>query len=171
MISTSSPPPTSTHLLPRVLKFLQNTNEWSNHCGWVLEQRRSLKQAKTPCLKRRRGNYIVIFKWTMKPSYFVIGQNFQSVKFHIELNQISPLWRGQRVIKRPFKNNLATAKWVMGISLSYKINRGGAMYSTGTIVNNLVLCTWKLLMRRVGEGNGTPLQYSCLEHPMDGGAW
>ena len=22
-----------------------------------------------------------------------------------------------------------------------------------------------------GEGNGNPLQYSCLEHPMDGGAW
>ena len=22
-----------------------------------------------------------------------------------------------------------------------------------------------------GEGNGTPLQYSCLEAPMDGGAW
>ena len=22
-----------------------------------------------------------------------------------------------------------------------------------------------------GEGNGTPLQYSCLESPMDGGAW
>ena len=21
------------------------------------------------------------------------------------------------------------------------------------------------------EGNGTPLQYSCLEYPMDGGAW
>ena len=24
---------------------------------------------------------------------------------------------------------------------------------------------------RSGEGNGTPLQYSCLENPMDGGAW
>ena len=23
----------------------------------------------------------------------------------------------------------------------------------------------------LGEGNGTPLQYSCLEHPMDRGAW
>ena len=23
----------------------------------------------------------------------------------------------------------------------------------------------------VGEGNGTPLQYSCLDNPMDGGAW
>ena len=22
-----------------------------------------------------------------------------------------------------------------------------------------------------GEGNVTPLQYSCLENPMDGGAW
>ena len=24
---------------------------------------------------------------------------------------------------------------------------------------------------QLGEGNGTPLQYSCLENPMDGGAW
>ena len=23
----------------------------------------------------------------------------------------------------------------------------------------------------LGEGNGTPLQYSCLENPMDEGAW
>ena len=23
----------------------------------------------------------------------------------------------------------------------------------------------------MGEGNGTPLQYSCLENPMNGGAW
>ena len=22
-----------------------------------------------------------------------------------------------------------------------------------------------------GEGNGNPLQYSCLENPMDGGGW
>ena len=26
-------------------------------------------------------------------------------------------------------------------------------------------------LRRYGEGNGTPLQYSCLENPMDGGVW
>ena len=25
--------------------------------------------------------------------------------------------------------------------------------------------------RSAGEGNGNPLQYSCLEHPMDRGAW
>ena len=26
-------------------------------------------------------------------------------------------------------------------------------------------------MSSFGEGNGTPLQYSCLENPMDSGAW
>ena len=25
--------------------------------------------------------------------------------------------------------------------------------------------------RSLGEGNSNPLQYSCLENPMDGGAW
>ena len=31
----------------------------------------------------------------------------------------------------------------------------------------------KILIQLIGkgEGNGTPLQYSCLENPMDGGAW
>ena len=28
---------------------------------------------------------------------------------------------------------------------------------------------WSLL--GLSCGNGTPLQYSCLENPMDGGAW
>jgi len=42
------------------------------------------------------------------------------------------------------------------------------------------LCIWSSKRARdacgqfylsLGEGNGTPLQYSCLENPMDGGAW
>ena len=33
-------------------------------------------------------------------------------------------------------------------------------------------CPTLLIIREMyGEGNGTPLQYSCLENPMDGGAW
>ena len=27
------------------------------------------------------------------------------------------------------------------------------------------------ILTHIGEGNGTPLQYSCLENPMGGGAW
>ena len=34
---------------------------------------------------------------------------------------------------------------------------------------SVLLCY--LLVPRAREGNGTPLQYSCLENPMDGGAW
>ena len=34
---------------------------------------------------------------------------------------------------------------------------------------------WDLIILTIvifqGESNGTPLQYSCLENPMDGGAW
>ena len=30
---------------------------------------------------------------------------------------------------------------------------------------------FKMLSNTRGEGNGTPLQYSCLENPMDRGSW
>ena len=30
---------------------------------------------------------------------------------------------------------------------------------------------WVYLIWQHGEGNDTPLQYSCLENPMDGGTW
>ena len=34
-----------------------------------------------------------------------------------------------------------------------------------------LLCLWIILQWRNGEGNGNPLQCSCLENPRDGGAW
>ena len=40
---------------------------------------------------------------------------------------------------------------------------------TKNINNNLYNLQWHIIW--FGEGNGTPLQYSCLENPMDGGAW
>ena len=33
------------------------------------------------------------------------------------------------------------------------------------------LNVWPDIELTPGEGSGTPLQYSCLENPMDGGAW
>jgi len=42
----------------------------------------------------------------------------------------------------------------------------GAQYATGD--------QWRKNSRKnegIGEGNGNPLQYSCLENPRDGGAW
>ena len=46
----------------------------------------------------------------------------------------------------------------------------------GSVVKNLLANSGGMgsilgLGRSPGEGNGNPLQYSCLENPMDGGAW
>ena len=41
-----------------------------------------------------------------------------------------------------------------------------------TFVGKVMSPLFNMLSRSViGEGNGNPLQYSCLENPMDGGAW
>ena len=41
-----------------------------------------------------------------------------------------------------------------------------------TFVDKVMTLLFNMLSRLViGEGNGTPLQYSCLENPMGGGAW
>ena len=43
--------------------------------------------------------------------------------------------------------------------------------SLSTFLGTVVEQNCHLLGLLHGEGNGTPLQYSCLENPMDGGAW
>ena len=37
--------------------------------------------------------------------------------------------------------------------------------------SQVVLVVKNLPANAGGEGNGNPLQYSCLENPMDRGAW
>ena len=39
------------------------------------------------------------------------------------------------------------------------------------IINGEVCHLLLTVSNRSGEGNGNPLLYSCLENPMDGGAW
>ena len=44
----------------------------------------------------------------------------------------------------------------------------GRLQSTGSL---RVGHNWATSLSRIGEGNGNPLQCSCLENPGDGGAW
>ena len=39
------------------------------------------------------------------------------------------------------------------------------------LLSFILIKFYSSLKKLYGEGNGTPLQYSCLENPMDGGAW
>ena len=43
--------------------------------------------------------------------------------------------------------------------------------NTQKLLKNIIVELIKVLEVYSGEGNGTPLQYSCLENPMEGGAW
>ena len=40
-----------------------------------------------------------------------------------------------------------------------------------TIFLFLIVKVYNIFWSVGGEGSGTPLQYSCLENPMNGGAW
>ena len=48
---------------------------------------------------------------------------------------------------------------------------GGSESKASLAYNAGDLGSFPGLGRSPGEGNGTPLQYSCLENPMDGEAW
>ena len=56
-------------------------------------------------------------------------------------------------------------------TLAWKIpwaEETGGLQSMGSI---RVGHDWATSLSRIGEGNGNPLQCSCLENPRDGGAW
>ena len=60
-------------------------------------------------------------------------------------------------------------------TLAWKIpwmEEPGALQSMGSLrVGQTKQLYFHFSLSRVGEGNGNPLQYSCLENPRDGEAW
>ena len=38
-------------------------------------------------------------------------------------------------------------------------------------INKQLCALFHYMYTQIGEGNGNPLQYSCLENPRDRGAW
>ena len=60
-------------------------------------------------------------------------------------------------------------------TLAWKIpwaDEPGRLQSMGLLrVGHNFTFTFTFSLSCIGEGNGNPLQYSCLENPMDGGAW
>ena len=65
-------------------------------------------------------------------------------------------------ISKDQKKKLLPAVWLRGITLSHS-------HIHSFIYSNKYLFSTDYVF--IGEGNGTPLQYSCLENPMDEAAW
>ena len=61
------------------------------------------------------------------------------------------------------------------IHILFKWHGTSKAYNILSCKTNLGNVNWyhylEVSIKANGEGNGTPLQYSCLENPMDGGAW
>ena len=69
-----------------------------------------------------------------------------------------------------FKLMLALQFFVLKRNLWDKIFlRKQIWWADTSPLTNYCILLWSL--KCLGEGDGTPLQYSCLENPMDGGAW
>ena len=65
-----------------------------------------------------------------------------------------------------------SAFFTVQLSHPYMANGKTLALTRQTFVGKVMSLLFNMLSRMViGEGNGTPLQYSCLENPMDGGAW
>ena len=60
------------------------------------------------------------------------------------------------------KGNIGMGKWEVQ-TVGCKVQ--GCVVQCGEYSQYFIITKWK-----VGEGNGNPLQYSCLENPMDGEA-
>ena len=67
----------------------------------------------------------------------------------------------QFVVIHTVKGSSIVNEAEVGVSLEFS-----CFFFDAVDVGNLISGT-----AAFGEGNGTPLQYSCLENPMDGGAW
>ena len=62
-------------------------------------------------------------------------------------------------------NGIYYQKWILTCDSSTENS------SPHVLVQALCVCIYCKLLLIYGEGNGNPLQYSCLENPRDGGAW
>ena len=69
------------------------------------------------------------------------------------------------------ENERSTSVLVKFFQLGWQTSPLWYVKVSGWLVKHMTLNIWLSFRRKVREGNGTPLQYSCLENLMDGGAW
>jgi len=81
--------------------------------------------------------------------------------------------KGWKKKKKPKENKIQELKWKRACqAICGPQSKIFTMWPfTEKVSTGKLWITIKMTRARVGEGNGTPLQYSCLENPMDGGAW
>ena len=71
----------------------------------------------------------------------------------------------------PLEKGMATHSSILAWEIQWT-EEPGRLQSMGSLgVGHTERLHFHFSLSCIGGGNGNPLQYSCLENPMDGGAW
>ena len=117
---------------------------------------------------------------------FQLSFQFTEVMSHINIYLCHGIWSHQGKIQLSVGFSFAWIwSWFRWNTLSGKVHRNGECPYSSTswalnvcvkscMVESRAFCDnmpFTLLLKLHDTDNGNPLQYSCLENPMDGGAW
>ena len=73
-------------------------------------------------------------------------------------------------LKHPLEKEMGTHSSILAWKIPWTEEPGG-LQSLGSPESDTIYRLHSLHTLITGEGNGYPLQYSCLENPMDRGTW
>ena len=69
------------------------------------------------------------------------------------------------------EKEMATHSSILAWRIPWMEEPGGLQFMGSLELETTERLHFHFSLSCIGEGNGNPLQYSCLENPMDGGAW
>ena len=149
----------------------------SNHL--ILCRPLLLQHSIFPSIRVFSNESALCIRW---PKYWSFSFNISPSNEHSGLISFRMDWLDLLAVQGTYKSLLqhhsskASILWCSAfftVQLSYPYTTTGKTIALTrwTFAGKVMSLLFNMLYRLVGEGNGTPLQYSCLENPMDGGAW
>ena len=141
-----------------IRKFLELISEFNKVSGYKINTQKLLTFLHTNNEKSERAikESIPFTIATKRIKYLVINLSKESKELYTE---------NYKTLMKEIKDDInrwreIPCSWVRIINIVKMTMLPNAIYRFNVIPNKLP-----------GEGNGNPLQYSCLENPTDGGAW
>ena len=104
--------------------------------------------------------------WNFSFSISLFSQYSRLISFRMDWFDLLAV---QGTLKSLLQHHSSTAS-ILRRSAFFTVQLSHPYMTTGCTQSNFVYLA-PLNMCRLEKGNGSPLQYSCLENPMDGGAW
>ena len=97
-----------------------------------------------------------IFNWSLISLQYFIGFFHTSHELAIGIHMSPPSWTSVPPPTPSYPSRLSQSTHLSSLSHTADFHWLSVLH---------------MVVYMFGESNGTPLQYSCLENPMDGGAW